>query len=210
MAEATLTGERPTSRRTQAERSAATRARLLEAALVCLVEQGYGATTTTLVAQVAGVSRGAQLHHYPTRALLVAAAIEHLFARLTSSYRRAFEELSAGDRRLDAAVDLLWSMFEAPEFSAVLELFIAARTDADLHAQLRPVAERHRSNVAVLAHRYFPELAADRARFETVLAMVLDAMHGMALSRLVYGESTTNERTLALLKETATAALRSA
>lgn len=65
-------------RRAQAGRSAATRARLLDATIECLVEHGYTGTTTTAVAQRAGVSRGAQLHHYGTREQLVAAAVGHL------------------------------------------------------------------------------------------------------------------------------------
>ena len=65
-------------RRSQDERTAQTRARVLDAVLGCLVERGYAGTTTTAVAARAGVSRGAQLHHYRTRAALVAAAVEHL------------------------------------------------------------------------------------------------------------------------------------
>ena len=76
----------PARRRTQEERSAATQTRLLDAAVECLVELGYGATTTTVVAERAGVSRGAQLHHFATRADLVGAAVQHVFAGLTEDY----------------------------------------------------------------------------------------------------------------------------
>ena len=74
-------------RRTQAERSATTQGKLLVAALECLVEHGYGGTTTTLVAERAGVSRGAQLHHYPTRAALVAASATGATSTCSSSRR---------------------------------------------------------------------------------------------------------------------------
>src|SRR5689334_5886388 len=138
-------------RRTQAERTATTRARLLDAALECLVELGYGGTTTTEVADRAGVSRGAQLHHFPTRAALVAAAAEHLYARLTADYQAGFAALSPRADRLRAAVDLLWSMFTRRHFAAVGELYTAARTDAELRAHLAPIAARHEANVARLA-----------------------------------------------------------
>lgn len=178
----------PSARRTQAQRSARTRRILMDAALDCLVEHGYAATTTTVVAERAGVSRGAQLHHFPTRAALVAAAIEHLFDELTRDYRRAFAELAPGGDRLTAGLELLWSMFTRARFSAVVELYTAARTDRQMRAALLPVAERHRDNVRRLAHEYFPEAARSGSEFDATLAMLTDTMHGMVVARDVFGE----------------------
>src|SRR5579871_5026542 len=96
------------------ERGIATRSALLEAALECLVELGYGATTTTEVANRAGVSRGAQLHHFPTKAELLSAAVESLFERRNAEFREAFAHFEPGVDRTDAAIDLLWSMFQGP------------------------------------------------------------------------------------------------
>ena len=62
----------------QEERTRAMRLRLLEATVECLVERGFSGTSTTLVSERAGVSRGAQLHHFPTKNDLVVAAVEHL------------------------------------------------------------------------------------------------------------------------------------
>lgn len=197
-------------RRTQSERSAATRGQLLDSAIECLVAYGYAGTTTTRVAERAGVSRGAQLHHYPTRAELVAAAAEHLFASLTAEYQHAFEAL-VGDRSLAAAIKLLWSMFDRPSFGAVIELHTAARTDADLRECLEPVAAAHTANVAHLAARYFPALAVDAERLEAVLALVTHAMHGMVAARLVHGRGAAGEREqLVLLEEVVTALIGSA
>src|SRR3954452_10322451 len=117
---------------TQAERTASTRARLLDAALDVLTEQGYAATTTVEVAKRAGVSRGAQLHHFPTKAELLAAAVEHLYARRRAEYRAAVAAMPDGVDRIDSSVDLLWSMFSGPTFPAWLELQVATRTDDEL------------------------------------------------------------------------------
>lgn len=69
-----------TTRVPQEERSRVMRARLLEATVELLVERGFAGTSTTLVSERAGVSRGAQLHHFPTKNDLVVAAVEHLTA----------------------------------------------------------------------------------------------------------------------------------
>src|SRR5262245_66517292 len=85
----------PPSRRSQAERSAGTQARLLDATIDCLVELGWSGTSTTEVVRRAGVSRGAQVHHYPTKEDLVVAAVEHLCSRRMAEYRATLERLPA-------------------------------------------------------------------------------------------------------------------
>ncbi len=191
-------------RRTQAERRAQTQGRLLDAAIDCLVDYGYGGTTTTVVSSRAGVSRGAQLHHYPTRADLVAAAIEHLFERMRRDYREVFPPGEGVD--VGAAVDLLWSVFEKADFAAVLELYTAARTDDDLRERLAPVAEAHERDVYQLAYDYFPEIR--RTELDSVLRTILDAMQGMAISLFVSGGLVDRDERLAALRSLARDALR--
>lgn len=197
-------------RRTQEERSAATQARLLDAAVQCLVELGYGATTTTVVAERAGVSRGAQLHHFATRAELVGAAVQHVFTGLTEDYQRGFASVAARGDRVRGAIELLWSMFVQPRHLAALDLYLAARTDAELRAVLKPIAARHRDNVLALARAYFPEAAATQPRFDTVIDLILETMLGMTLSRGLYGERPGDAAVLAeierLARELTTAA----
>ena len=181
-------GTAPARRRTQEERSAATQARLLDAAVACLVELGYGGTTTTVVAERAGVSRGAQLHHFATRAELVGAAVQHVFAGLTEDYRAGFASVAASPDRVHGAIELLWSIYLQPRHLAALDLYLAARTDAELRAVLTPISARHRDNVLALARAYFPEAAASQARFAAVIDLVLDTMLGMLLTRCLHGD----------------------
>jgi AcrR family transcriptional regulator len=200
------TAAAPPNRRTQAERSATTRAKLLDSALDCVVELGYAGTTTTVVAERAGVSRGAQLHHFPTRAALVAAAVEHLYKRLTEAYQTGFARLPHGAGQLRAAIALLWSMFAEPRYAAVLDLFTAARTDPELRAHLQPIAERHQANVYRLARAYFP--ATSEARdFDATLTLVLDAMQGMASNAAVHTHGPETARRLDTLHQIAARAL---
>src|SRR6185503_20711778 len=80
----------PQARRTQQARRAATQGALLDATLDALVELGYGATTTLEVERRAGVSRGARIHHFPTKALLLASAVDYLYEHLGDHYEQAF------------------------------------------------------------------------------------------------------------------------
>ena len=134
-------------RRTQAERTATTCARLLDATIDCLLDVGYARTTTTDIARRAGVSRGAQLHHFPTKAELVTAAVEHLSMRRHAEFVRAIGKLPAGEGRTVAAIDLLWSILSSGTFYAWLELLVASRTDAGLRRSMTAVTERFSQTV---------------------------------------------------------------
>src|SRR3954464_14398836 len=118
----------PASRRSNAERSAATQARLLDATIDCLVERGWAATSTTEVVRRAGVSRGAQVHHFPTKEDLVLAAIEHLLERRTQEFEAMFAELPADQRSPANAMRLLQLHWFGDTFAAWLELLMAARS----------------------------------------------------------------------------------
>lgn len=196
-----------TARRTQEQRSASTRRRILDAALECLATLGYAATTTLVVAERAGVSRGAQLHHFPTRSALVSAAVQHLFASLTREYEAAFARLSPDADRVGTAIELLWAIFQDARLAAVLELYVAGRTDAELRAELGPVARRHHQNVVSLARAYFPEAADAKGGLEDLIDLVLDTLQGMAVRKLVRPDDDSIARTLARIKSLAAASI---
>jgi AcrR family transcriptional regulator len=183
------------------------RGRVLNAALECLVERGYAGTTTTAVAERAGVSRGAQLHHFRTREALLAAAVEHLFAGLTESYQKAFASLSPAADRLHEALALLWQTYLDPRLIAVLELQVAARTDPALLAKLLPVGLRHAANVHRLAREYFAEGGGGSPRFAAVLDLVLDTLGGLRTRALLDPNDPAIPRTLSLLEALARSAL---
>src|SRR4051794_30583951 len=139
----------------QEERTRAMRRRLLEATLQCLVEGGWSGTSTTLVSERAGVSRGAQLHHFPTKADLVVAAVEHIATVRRDELTHAAAKVPPGRRRTRAVLELLGEHFAADVFAAALELWVAARTDPQLLAAVEPLErltgrETHRLVVDLL------------------------------------------------------------
>jgi len=168
-------------RRTQAERSAATQARLLEATVASLVEVGYARTTTTAIADRAGVSRGAQMHHYPSKAELVAAAIEYLADRRAEQLRVEAARLPEGRDRVKRVLDLLWESHRGPLFQAAVELWVAARTDAELRERLVPVEAKLAAGIYELSRELFGEDVASAPKFALRLSMALTTMQGLTL-----------------------------
>jgi AcrR family transcriptional regulator len=168
-------------RRTQQERRESTRGRLLDATIESLVELGYSATTTLEIERRAGVSRGARIHHYPTKASLLADAVDHLYRRLSDHYDAAFGRAPAGASdaaRLRSGLRLLWSVYRQRSYTAVLELHMAARTDDELRARLFEVGELHRKLAVEAAARYF-------ALGEPSALGLVDAIHAVLMGLLM-------------------------
>lgn len=139
-------------RRTQAERTAATRARLLEATVDCLCHFGHRGSSSAEICRRAGVSRGAQLHHFPTKAALFAAAVEHLFSERIQALDSALRAAAPGGDRLDTVLDELWSIYSSTALMAWLELVVVARTDPDLREQMAESHERLEMAAAAAFH----------------------------------------------------------
>ena len=178
-----MTSVAPRGRRE--ERTATSRARILDAAVACLVEDGYAGATTLAIQARAGVSRGRLLHHFPSRDALLVAASHHLATERLEAWserrRTSFGDLTGPDR-LDRAVEVMWETFSEPIFWAALELWTAARTHADLSASLLP---QERSLGATIrrnsAEMYGPDVA-DHPRFPLVRDLLFTSMRGVGMT----------------------------
>ncbi|RCW45912.1 TetR family transcriptional regulator [Halopolyspora algeriensis] len=176
------------AREPQQDRSRATRRRLLEAAVECLAEHGWTSTTVSVVAERAGVSRGAAQHHFPTREDLVAAAVDHVTDVRLGEIRREAAELPEGGARTEAIVDMLVRHYTGPLFRAALQLWTAASSDESLRAQVVPVEAK----VGREAHRVAVELLGVDESVpgvrETVQA-TLDMARGLGLANVLTDDS---------------------
>lgn len=174
----------PPVRRTQAERRSATRARLHEAAVGCLKDRGYAATTTQAVCRRAGLSQGALFKHFPTKSALLVSAVECLYAELRSDFRREIPVAEQRTDRIRGALELLAEIFARPDVAASLELHMAARTDAQLREALSPVADEHHREILELARELFPEASGQNPRFDTYVDLVLSMLQGALIGAL--------------------------
>ncbi|WP_345636550.1 TetR/AcrR family transcriptional regulator [Rugosimonospora acidiphila] len=182
------------NRTPQQERSRATQLRLLEATVDCLVEFGWSGTTTTLIAGKAGVSRGAQLHHYPTKAALVLAAVEHLAQRRGEEIRAEAAGLPPG--RVDRVIDLLAGAFTGPLYVAALEVWVAGRTEPELRDALVPLEARVGRDLYRLA---VDLLGADDSRppVREAVHATLDLLRGLGVANLLTDDSARRRTILA-------------
>ncbi len=176
------------------------RGRLLDATVETLLERGYAGTTTTEIARRAGVSRGAQLHHFPTKSELVLTAVEHLSERRREEFVQVVASLPDGVDRADAAIDQLWRIMSGPTFYAWLELMVASRTDPELRASLTHVYARLMETVQRTFRDLFPEMTHPNAFFAIAPTFVFALLEGLALGRIVDPEESHRAHALDALK----------
>lgn len=179
----------------QEERTRVMRQRLLEATVELLVERGWSGTSTTLVSKRAGVSRGAQLHHFPTKNDLVLAAVEHLSEVRGRELAEAATKLPSGRRRTRAVLEMLAEHFTSPVFTAALELWVAARTDETLLANLAPLEQRigrdiHRRTVELL------EVDERQPGVRELVQATLDLVRGLGLANTISDDAARRRRIL--------------
>ena len=174
---------RENPRRTQAERSETMRLRLIEATVLCLESEGYAGTTVSTIVTVAGVSRGAPIHHFPTKASLIEATAEHLIRKLYVCLGKAVASLSDSDDRLADMILASWrEIFGTRESMALMELMTASRRDAELASVLRTLWDAGYAVLDAATKHYFEPCDNDmNATHLFVLTHWL--LGGMALER---------------------------
>lgn len=179
----------------QEERTRLMRQRLLEATTQCLVDYGWNGTSTTLVSKRAGVSRGAQLHHFPTKAALVTAAVEYLATRQSEQLAEAVTALPAGDNRTRTVLQMLADYVTSDLFVAALEVWTVARTDPDLLAAVDPLEKM----TGRLMHRLTVEILDVDESIPGSLELVqatLDLLRGLGLANTITDDRTRRSRIL--------------
>jgi AcrR family transcriptional regulator len=171
-------------RRTQAERSAAMRTRLLDATVECLVSYGYAGTTTPRVAELAGVTRGAQIHHFRSKEDLVVAAIEHLAQQRAQAAIRELGRVQASPDPVATILDFLWEAHQGPMFTAAMELWVAARTDSVLAQHIERVEPVVNSTLISAIAQLTPDHPAQK-KIRNIVYTAMDALRGILVANFV-------------------------
>ncbi|WP_138470898.1 TetR/AcrR family transcriptional regulator [Poseidonocella sp. HB161398] len=173
-------------RRTQDQRSAETRKLLLAATIQSLMEVGYANTSTAGIARRAGVSRGAQTHHYPGKMDLIVAATEEMFAIFSDGLEALAAELRAGRLDYDGFFEAVWdNVLKGDWFYSSLEIIVAARGDEELRRHLAPlILELHEKFEATWS-RSFVATAPGLVSARVAMNLVMNVFRGMAVQAVL-------------------------
>jgi AcrR family transcriptional regulator len=171
-------------RRTQAERTAATRTQILKAAANLIRRRGYARFRTADVAAEAGMSRGAQLHHFPTKDSLVVATLEYVFEQAQIVSRRRAAAINRPRDLIEAVIEDAREFFFSEHFMVAIDIVLSTSTDDAVRKQILDISRKARRPVetswteALTASGVPASLAAD------IVALTLSLVRGMALRTL--------------------------
>jgi AcrR family transcriptional regulator len=196
--------EKPRSRaerRKNADRSAATRRLILEATIRCLDAWGYGAVTNIKVADEAGVSRGAMMHHFPTRQALIVATVEHAHETLSEYRRTELAKFPAGLPRFRAIVDMAIVTQRMPEGVACNEIRFGSRSDPEIRTAVTPTASFISDEYGRLVSRIAREAGLTPNReLQALTATMAMAARSLAISTFTYPRGNIEESVLWMIR----------
>lgn len=166
-------------RRTQAERSFTTQQKILTVTLDSLLRKGLRETSTVEVARAAGVSRGALMHHYPSKQILLQEALRHLLNGEIARVKRMTGAVRRGDMDIDGFLKEMWAQFSGPMFMITMEFITAARTDPAIREALAPVAQDYNDQLDEIWETLFPDTEGMRGTRRIALNATMCLLRGM-------------------------------
>jgi AcrR family transcriptional regulator len=184
------------------ERSAAMRSKLLDATIESLFEVGYFQTSTVAVTERAGVSRGAMLHHFPSKADLIMAASQHIVELRRDMHNDRLGKLTTEREKFLYLIDVLWEAFQTPSGIARIEIMVGARSDTEIGPRFRKLndelEERHKQLVWGLAQKIGIK---DQRKVRAFVQLYAAALRGLAIDSLSPGSRVDIKGAIALLKD---------
>lgn len=177
----------------QAERSAATRAKLISATIATLNALGYTATTTIEVVRRARVSRGAMLHHFSTRAELLLATAEHILREQEFERRDVLRTVERGEPRFYSITDAMWNTMQQPEAVALTEIMLGGRSDPEIHAPFSTLMKGFNRRLLDGPNELADDFGYTDARLVRAMARLhVAAMRGLVIDKLYWDENDTS------------------
>lgn len=194
--------------RTQDERSAETRAKLIDATINSICERGFQNATTAEIARRAGVSRGALQHHFRNKADLMLAVLEFICSQFASGVSGVADRDAPLEARCDDLVRILWAIYGSRAYAAAVEVVLGGRGDPETYARIR----EFRLLSAELAERHWAEALSDIGappeRLSAVLHFTVAAMRGFSLHAPPQSDARFYHDQLKLLRNFLVTALR--
>jgi AcrR family transcriptional regulator len=189
-------------RQTQVERTEKMRARLLKATLEVVVEEGWGQASTQKICARAGVSRGAQTHHFPTKTDLLLAAISEILRAHQRELDKPVKNRASDEQKLEKLFSLLWdACLDNLFMESWMEAMTAARTDTNLKAAIAPMDKRGIQSIRNLTQQFDEEYSEHRKLAADLIELTIYLLRGMVIQRGAHDSEKQHKRLFNLWKQ---------
>ncbi|MEU8899701.1 TetR/AcrR family transcriptional regulator [Nocardia sp. NPDC048505] len=194
-----MTSQRP--RRTQSERRAATVAKLVDATIAAIGELGYQRATVQEICGRAGLSVGAMFRQFDSRLDLIVRSADEIIARQLAAFGAVMEQLGSQENSLDTALRFLRDAQASNLTHALREIFLAARSDAELRTRIAPQVETYYARMVSETERTAVLARFPAERREPLFFLVLHVFSGQAVVRGVVPDPAMDDAVLALVED---------
>ena len=191
-------GPRP---RKKQERSGRTRQKLIDATVEVMTERGYAGLTVTEIANRAGVSNGARVHHFATKADLVIAAQEHAYDTSIEKSRQAAQDADHGENVIRAMFECLLDLYFEPFFLSFAESTLVGRLDPEFSARLHPILTHYHRSIEANWTGALKNWGCTPGDAQAIYEIALDTVRGMAMTSMWNYDPDLNRRKVARLQE---------
>lgn len=185
-----LKGETPRLRRTQTERREETRRKVLQAAIDLLRDKGYAGLSTVEVAKIAGVSRGALTHHYPSKEILAAGAIQDEFGRSVNKAQLRAMGIKTVEQALKAILEDCQDFYFNGFFRISIEVVNASGSDSEIAARVREISASTRAPVEATWAKTLVDTGVPANTAEDIVWLTASMVRGLAVRKLMLDEPT--------------------
>lgn len=198
----------PAVRRTQAERSAESRAKILEAAVACISELGAAETTTQRIARRAGLTWGAIQHHFGEKNAILVTVVEHALDDIVAELGEISKVRGTIGERVHALIGGLWPHYSGPLYRAGVEILLSARGDESIRSRADEIRYRAIKEVGRAWGALFADLDIPRKRHGVAQRVALAMLSGFALEVAMRDEAVGFSTELTALERTLERILR--
>jgi AcrR family transcriptional regulator len=196
-------------KRTQGERSAATRTKLKNAAMDLLGESGYAKLTVQKVASRAGVTTGAFMHHFASRTeLFLALLAEDLLPLMDLPHLDPLTDYPL-EKRCAIVVDRLWLAFGNPRYSIVWDIILGAQGEPEMMQKLEESRKIKWKVELADFQKAFLGLDLTDSQLTDLLVFLNNGLRGHSLLRLTGAEQRQFKNQLSIIKQSLALLIRS-
>ncbi len=172
-------------RRTQAERAQSTQRKLIDSAIEVLKRKRYAGFRTADVAELAGVSKGAQTHHFPSKDMVVLQALEEVYRQTQG---RALQRIEAARKQPQEMLKLLLAdskeFFLGEDFLLSLDLMMVD-PQSSLGVSVKQLAQQYRLPVEQAWVDALAEVGYARTQASAVVRLTFAISRGFGIRRLI-------------------------
>ena len=189
------------SRRTNADMSSETQARILQATIASLAELGYAGTTMSGIAERIGLSRAALIYHFDSKNALMVAVINAIYDEMAAMYKGAAHPALTPSERMLAVLDASFYFTTSTSQMAQVELLLAAQRDASFRLEVSPTIAQRDVAFQQAWHQLTHEIGGSSARLDLVRDFAVSVFRGITVSRSISGDLASFERQHVLLRK---------